>query len=161
MTQQTSTEAKSTSEAGSDGFPSSHKIFRTIEHEGTPLMIPMRRIHLAGGEPPLDVYDTSGPQGHAAEEGLPKLREPWIRRREASGTFDGNHPGPSGDGFNINGMIFDFIAKENTPGVPEGANIGLDVTPNTGPLECHSRISGFLPFAGNCGCRQISQLRPS
>lgn len=45
------------------------------------------------------------------------------------GTFDGNDPGPSGDGFDIGGMIFDFIAKENTPGALEGADIGLSVTP--------------------------------
>jgi phosphomethylpyrimidine synthase len=32
-------------------------------------------------EPPLRVYDTSGPQGHDAARGLPKLREPWVRER--------------------------------------------------------------------------------
>lgn len=48
------------------------------------------------------------------------------------GTFDGNDPGPSGDGFSIDGMNFDFIAKEDTPGGLEGIDIGLVVTPSNG-----------------------------
>lgn len=47
------------------------------------------------------------------------------------GTFAGND---SGDGFEIDGMIFDFIAKEDTPGGVSGMNIGLDVNPNGGAL---------------------------
>ena len=31
----------------------------------------MREIALSGGEPPLRVYDTSGPQGFDVREGLP------------------------------------------------------------------------------------------
>ena len=41
----------------------------------------MRRITLSGGEPPLDVYDTSGPQGVDVTHGLPALRKPWILER--------------------------------------------------------------------------------
>src|SRR5579862_6924966 len=43
--------------------------------------VPMRRIELAGGEPALDVYDTSGPQGGDVKAGLPALRRPWILER--------------------------------------------------------------------------------
>ena len=43
---------------------------------------------VGAGEPPLRVYDTSGPQGHDLRAGLPKLRQPWIERRVARG--DGN-----------------------------------------------------------------------
>jgi hypothetical protein len=35
--------------------------------------VPMREIALSGGEPPLRVYDTSGPEGHDVTVGLPKL----------------------------------------------------------------------------------------
>ena len=42
---------------------------------------PVREIALAGGEPPLQVYDTSGPHGADVRVGLPKLREAWIRER--------------------------------------------------------------------------------
>ena len=51
---------------------------------------------------------------------------------ECWGTFNGNDPGPAGEGFDIGGTIFDFVAKENTPGSLEGADIGLIVTPNGG-----------------------------
>ncbi|GJD10877.1 Phosphomethylpyrimidine synthase, chloroplastic [Galdieria sulphuraria] len=50
---------------------------------GETLWIPFRRIHLSGGEPPFDTYDTSGPQNISPYEGLPKLRKRWIERREA------------------------------------------------------------------------------
>jgi phosphomethylpyrimidine synthase len=66
-------------------FPNSHKHHREIVHAGETLRVPFRRIHLAGGEAPLDVYDTSGPQGFTAQQGLPRLREAWVARREARG----------------------------------------------------------------------------
>ena len=66
-------------------FPASQKVF--IEEGG--LSVPVRRISLSGGEAPLDVYDTSGPQGHDPHKGLPKLRKPWIEARFKDGD-DGN-----------------------------------------------------------------------
>jgi phosphomethylpyrimidine synthase len=42
---------------------------------------PMREIALSGGEPPLRVYDTSGPDGCDVREGLPPLRREWILAR--------------------------------------------------------------------------------
>jgi len=69
-------------------FPSSHKVYVEREHDGFPLRVPKRRIHLTGGEPALDVYDTSGPQGCDPSRGLPPLRGPWIAARE---------PGPGGN----------------------------------------------------------------
>ena len=62
-------------------FPSSTKVHREVDG----LRVPFRRIQLAGGEPPFDVYDTAGPQNPRLEHGLPKLREPWIERRLAAG----------------------------------------------------------------------------
>jgi phosphomethylpyrimidine synthase len=43
--------------------------------------VPFREIALAGGEPPLRVYDTAGPRTSDVRQGLPRLREPWIRAR--------------------------------------------------------------------------------
>jgi len=40
-----------------EGFPASQKVY--VEQAG--LSVPVRRITLSGGEPPFDVYDTSGP----------------------------------------------------------------------------------------------------
>src|SRR5215468_7634858 len=69
-----------------DGFPASEKVY--LERDG--LRVPVRRIHLDGGEPPFDVYDTSGPQGVDPHVGLPGLRKPWIDARLAAEP-DGNH----------------------------------------------------------------------
>ena len=63
-----------------DGFPASEKVY--VERDG--LRVPVRRIHLEGGEPPFEVYDTSGPQGIDPHLGLPKLRKPWIDARAAA-----------------------------------------------------------------------------
>jgi hypothetical protein len=54
-------------------FPNSRKVYIG--------QVPMREIALSGGEPPLRVYDTSGPQGHDPREGLPALRREWILSR--------------------------------------------------------------------------------
>ena len=53
------------------------------------MRVPMREIALSGGEPPLRVYDTSGPQGFDVKDGLPKLRAEWIRARGVEQTGSG------------------------------------------------------------------------
>ena len=69
-----------------DAFPNSTKV-----HVDGPsgLRVPMREISLSGGEPPLRVYDTSGPHGHDVREGLPPLREAWIAARDVRVTGRG------------------------------------------------------------------------
>jgi phosphomethylpyrimidine synthase len=63
-----------------DDAAASRKVY--VEADG--LRVPQREILLSGGEPPLRVYDTSGPEGpHAGR--LPPLRAPWIERRLARG----------------------------------------------------------------------------
>jgi phosphomethylpyrimidine synthase len=71
-----------------DAFPKSRKVY--VEHSdasggaaisANAVRIPMREIALSGGEPALRVYDTSGPLGVDVREGLPKLRDAWIRGR--------------------------------------------------------------------------------
>ena len=52
----------------SESFPRSAKISRGD------LEVPVRRIELEGGEPPLEVYDTTGPQGHDPRAGIPERR---------------------------------------------------------------------------------------
>jgi phosphomethylpyrimidine synthase len=59
-------------------FPNSRRIL--IEGPGG-IRVPVREIALGGGEPPLQVYDTSGPRVADLEKGLPELRESWIRGR--------------------------------------------------------------------------------
>ncbi len=57
----------------SSAFPGSRKVFVAN--------VPMREITLSGGEPPVRVYDTSGPQGFDVRNGLPRLRQDWIASR--------------------------------------------------------------------------------
>jgi len=61
-----------------DNFPGSTKAH---VGGGDGVRVPVRRIALSGGEPALDVYDTSGPLGHDVRDGLPELRREWIRGR--------------------------------------------------------------------------------
>ena len=90
--------ASSSSRRGSDfgsAFPNSCKIH--VPGDGTHgVQVPMREITLSGGEPPLRVYDTSGPQGCDVRHGLPALRRDWILAR--GGVEEGgrsSRPGPS------------------------------------------------------------------
>jgi phosphomethylpyrimidine synthase len=62
-------------------FPNSRKVHVAGGSADRPVTVPMREIALSGGEPPLRVYDASGPQGHDAREGLPVLRASWIEAR--------------------------------------------------------------------------------
>ena len=70
-----------TEDVGTDypgAFPNSKRVYL----EGSRgIRVPMREIHLSGGEPALRVYDTSGPRGHDVRTGLPALRTDWIRAR--------------------------------------------------------------------------------
>jgi len=62
-------------------YPNSRK----VHLEGTRgIRVPVREIALAGGEPPLRVYDTSGPEGHDVRQGLPALRAPWVAERDVT-----------------------------------------------------------------------------
>jgi phosphomethylpyrimidine synthase len=65
----------------STAFPNSTKV-HVDGAQG--VRVPMREIALttrSGGASSLRVYDTSGPQDHDVKEGLPKLREPWVKAR--------------------------------------------------------------------------------
>ena len=73
-------------------FPNSSKVYEEkavaiprAEHERDPLRVtlrvPFREVALSGGEPPIRLYDTSGPQGHDVQLGLPKLRDSWVGTR--------------------------------------------------------------------------------
>jgi phosphomethylpyrimidine synthase len=66
----------------SETFPSSAKV------NESELSVPFREIALSGGEPPLRVYDTTGPDNPDPRRGLPKRRQEWIDTR--CKTSDGN-----------------------------------------------------------------------
>ena len=68
-------------------YPNSRKVNEertarlTADGSDTALRIPMREVTLGGDEPPVRLYDTSGPQGYDVRVGLPKLRAEWIAAR--------------------------------------------------------------------------------
>jgi phosphomethylpyrimidine synthase len=61
-----------------EAFPGSRKV---LVDGPQGVRVPMREIALSGGNAPLRVYDTSGPQGVDVREGLPQLRRAWIEGR--------------------------------------------------------------------------------
>ncbi len=85
-------------ESFEESFPNSEKVHKEVWHEDRVLRIPERRIHLEGGSGTLDVYDSTGPQGHDPYEGLPKLREEWVtdRLQSADGNLSQMHYARSG-----------------------------------------------------------------
>jgi hypothetical protein len=70
-------------ESYAEAFPRSTKVF--VEGPRG-VRVPVREIALSGGEPPLRVYDATGPQGHDVRQGLPPLRAPGIRARAGGDT---------------------------------------------------------------------------
>ncbi|MBI3624863.1 MAG: phosphomethylpyrimidine synthase ThiC [Candidatus Rokubacteria bacterium] len=81
---------------GGQTMPASRKIYITGSRPD--IRVPMREIALSGGNPPLRLYDTSGPytdpEAHLdIKQGLPPSRLPWILGR---GDVE-ELPGPSSD----------------------------------------------------------------
>ncbi|TDI50914.1 MAG: phosphomethylpyrimidine synthase ThiC [Acidobacteria bacterium] len=73
--------------------PTGRKVYRKSPTRG--LAVPMREIELSGGNPPIRLYDTSGPYGDPATEpeptrGLARLRRPWILERGDVVELDGS-----------------------------------------------------------------------
>ncbi|MER9046490.1 phosphomethylpyrimidine synthase ThiC [Mesorhizobium sp. M0199] len=85
-------------------LPASRKIHKsgTIHPQ---LMVPMREIsvHPTAGEPPVTVYDSSGPYTDptvetSIEKGLARLRHEWIAARGDVEAYDGRHVRPEDNG---------------------------------------------------------------
>lgn len=86
-------------------LPASSKVHKrgTIHAD---LRVPMREIalHPSAGEPPVTVYDSSGPytDGDATiviEQGLPRIREGWIVARGDVEAYEGRVVRPEDNGF--------------------------------------------------------------
>ncbi|MEX2452148.1 MAG: phosphomethylpyrimidine synthase ThiC [Rhodospirillales bacterium] len=85
-------------------LPASTKIYVKGERHKD-IRVPMREIalHESANEPPVTVYDTSGPYTDPAAEidinlGLPRLREPWIKARGDVELYDGRPVKPEDNG---------------------------------------------------------------
>ncbi|MGV0877344.1 phosphomethylpyrimidine synthase ThiC [Martelella sp. FLE1502] len=86
-------------------LPASRRVWhKGVLHAG--IRVPMREIdvHPSAGEPPVTVYDSSGPYtdpdaAFTIEGGLPRLREDWITARGDTQAYDGRHVKPEDNGF--------------------------------------------------------------
>ncbi len=92
-------------EITTDPLPASTRIY--IPGEIHPaIRVPMRQIavHPTAGEPPVNVYDTSGPYTDPAcdiaiDRGLARLRAEWIAARGDVETYEGRIVKPEDNGF--------------------------------------------------------------
>jgi phosphomethylpyrimidine synthase len=96
------------------------------------IAVAMREIALSGGEPPIRVYDASGPYTDPAARidimrGLPRMREAWIERRGDVERYEGRAPKPEDDGLS-SGARSNLAAFPNTPSRPLRAKPGKAVT---------------------------------
>ena len=114
-------------------LPASRKIFvQGNLHKD--VYVPLREISLSdqSQEQPLHVYDSSGPYTDTEtvgnlniEEGLPRLREAWIRARGDVEEYTGREVKPEDNGFATNErLVPEFPAKRT----PLRARDGLAVT---------------------------------
>ncbi len=86
-------------------LPASTKVYKPgIIHPH--IRVPMREIavHPTAGEPPVTVYDSSGPYTDSShtvsiEGGLPRLRHDWVVARGDVEAYDGRHVKPEDNGF--------------------------------------------------------------
>ncbi|MBO0758869.1 MAG: phosphomethylpyrimidine synthase, partial [Bradyrhizobiaceae bacterium] len=92
----------------------SKKIYSTPE-AAPEMRVPLREIALSASaaEPPLHVYDTSGPYTDPAaaisvQEGLPRTRTEWVRERGGVGEYAGR-PVQAVDNGNVSGK---YLARE-------------------------------------------------
>ena len=82
-------------------LPASRKLYVPGEREG--VRVALREIRVGGGEPPVRVYDASGPYTDPdvavdIRKGLPALRDTWIRARGDVEEYEGRAVRPEDDG---------------------------------------------------------------
>ena len=86
-----------------DAYPNSSRVF-----DGSavptpaglvPIRVPRREVRLAGGEPPVRLYDTSGPKVTDVREGLPTYRRHWILVRNDVEEIDVRMTRPEDNGY--------------------------------------------------------------
>src|SRR5690348_13141508 len=73
------------------------KVYATARGATKDIRVPFTEVHLAGDNPPVRIYDTSGP-GSDPRNGLPPLRRPWIVARGDVEEYTGRPVDPRDDG---------------------------------------------------------------
>ncbi|WP_454746659.1 phosphomethylpyrimidine synthase ThiC [Ciceribacter selenitireducens] len=102
-------------------LPASAKVYRPgMLHPD--IRVPMREIalHPTSGEPPVAVYDSSGPYTETAEtigieRGLPRIRENWLANRGDVEAYDGRQLRPEDNGFATGDRLTPEFPTRNRP----------------------------------------------
>ncbi|MER9048165.1 phosphomethylpyrimidine synthase ThiC [Mesorhizobium sp. M0923] len=102
-------------------LPASRKIHRPgMIHPQ--IRVPMREIavHPTAGEPPVTVYDPSGPYTDptvetSIEKGLARLRHEWVTARGDVEAYDGRHVRPEDNGFAVGERLTPEFPIRNRP----------------------------------------------
>jgi len=110
-----------------------------------PLRVAMREIDLepSCGEPPLRVYDTSGPYTDPKaridiQAGLPNLRRPWIEARGDVESYDARETRPEDNGLS---------GPDRSAGVPQFPNVvkrPLRAKPGMNVSQMHYARQGII-----------------
>ncbi len=86
------------------------------------IRVPMREIavHPTAGEPPVTVYDSSGPYTDPShrldiEGGLPRLRHDWVLARGDVAAYEGRHVKPEDNGFATGERLTPEFPVRNEP----------------------------------------------
>jgi phosphomethylpyrimidine synthase len=112
-------------------LPASRKVYSPAP--GFPdVMVPYREIalHPSAKEPPIRVYDTTGPYTDPSvkidvHEGLPRIRQPWIDARGDSAPYGGRQVKPEDNG-NVTGDK--LVPEFQYLNVPQRAQPGKRLT---------------------------------
>ncbi len=102
-------------------LPGSAKIYHRPQGASA-IAVPFREIALdpSAGEPPVRVYDSSGPytdDGAAIDlsKGLDPIREPWLSRREGLDRYAGRAPRPEDNGAAAPGYLVPPCPANRSP----------------------------------------------
>ncbi|MDA4844293.1 phosphomethylpyrimidine synthase ThiC [Hoeflea poritis] len=102
-------------------LPASYKVYKPGRMHPD-IRVPMREIalHPTAGEPPVTVYDSSGPYTDPQADtdisaGLPRLREAWIRARGDVAPYEARHVKPEDNGFATGDRLTPEFPRHNKP----------------------------------------------
>ncbi|HEV2186848.1 MAG TPA: phosphomethylpyrimidine synthase ThiC [Stellaceae bacterium] len=125
------------------GFPASRKVFATSKRFGD-LRVAMREIDLeaSANEPPVRVYDTSGPYSDGTTEtdiarGLAALRRQWVLGRGDVAEIAGRDIKPEDNGLKHG-------EESNVPVFDRGAHKVLRAKPGAAPTQLAYARKGII-----------------
>ena len=108
-------------------LPASTKVYISADLE-TELRVPFREIglHPSAGEPPLRVYDTSGPFTDPTvsidvEQGLARPRTDWVLERGGVRAYDGRQVKPEDNGSVSSKHLARYFPVTHRPLVGDGS----------------------------------------